>query len=60
MGPYDLNVLKQGVASGQFNQATPVWREEMSTWTPAGQVNELQALFGGGNPPPPPFTPPTP
>lgn len=59
MGPYDLNVLRQGVASGQFNRSTPVWKEGMNAWTPAGQVNELSVLFAGGTPPPP-FTPPTP
>ena len=60
MGPYDMTVLRQGVTSGQFTASTPVWKEGMSAWTPAGQVSELNSLFGGGSTPPPPFSPPTP
>ena len=56
MGPYGLDVLKQGIDSGQFTAETPVWRQGMAAWTPAGQVPELQVLFGGGAPAaPPPF-----
>ncbi len=68
MGPYGLDILQQGVASGQFNEQTPVWKNGMANWTPAGQVPELQPLFqksggtggseGGGPPPlggPPPI-----
>ncbi|MCB9554694.1 MAG: SPFH domain-containing protein [Deltaproteobacteria bacterium] len=50
MGPYGLEILKQGVDSGQFTTETPVWRTGMQAWTPAGQVAELQQLFA---PPPP-------
>lgn len=52
MGPYGLDVLQQGVASGQFTAETPVWKQGMAGWTPAGQVPELAQLFGGGAPPP--------
>lgn len=61
MGPYGLDVLKQGVDSGQFTAETPVWKEGMASWTPAGQVPELQQLFsgqGGGTTPPPFGAPP--
>jgi len=67
MGPYPVDQLRPGVASGQFTPQTPVWRQGMAGWLPAGQVPELAALFGppvGGPPPfgggsggPPPFTP---
>jgi len=55
VGPYGIDVLKQGVASGQFTRDTPVWRAGMPQWTPAGQVAELAVLFG---PPPGPDGPP--
>lgn len=55
LGPYGLDVLKQGVASGQFNPESMVWKEGMAAWRPAAQVPELAALFG---PPPAPASPP--
>ncbi len=61
MGPYPLETLKQGVASGQFNRETMVWREGMAQWAAAGSVPELSGFFGpppfpGGEPGgPPPF-----
>ena len=54
MGPYSLEVLSQGVASGQLNHQSIVWRQGMTSWMPAGQVPELQGLFA----PPPPNNPP--
>ena len=50
MGPYGLDVLQQGVGTGQFTRETMVWREGMAQWTAAGSVPELASLFG-----PPPF-----
>ena len=58
MGPYGMDILKQGVSSGQFTQQTPVWREGMQGWVAAGQLTELQSLFNKGGTPPPPFSPP--
>lgn len=56
MGPYGIDVLKQGVASGQFTPQTPVWRDGMAAWKPAGEVPELAELFSssakGSTPPP--------
>jgi hypothetical protein len=52
MGPYGVDVLAQGVPTGQFTTQTPVWRQGMSGWAPAGTVPELAALFG-----PPPMPP---
>ena len=64
-GPYGMDVLKQGVGTGEFTSDTPVWRQGMQSWAPAGQVPELASLFGGSPPPfggsnpeggsPPPF-----
>jgi hypothetical protein len=53
MGPYGLDVLKQGIESGQFTPETNVWKQGMQSWLPAGQVPELQPLFQGAPPPPP-------
>ena len=60
MGPYGMDVLKQGVATGQFTRETMVWREGMPQWVQAGTVKELAGLFGppplpGGGGGPPPF-----
>lgn len=76
MGPYPMATLKQGAESGQFTAETPVWKQGMQAWMPAGQVPELQGLFqaapppfggasDGGGPPPfpgeqPPASPPAP
>jgi len=63
MGPYGLDVLSQGVQSGQFSKETPVWKQGMANWSPAGEVPELQSLFGPPAPPaspsagPPPYSP---
>jgi membrane protease subunit (stomatin/prohibitin family) len=54
MGPYGLDVLRQGAATGQLTGETLVWRAGMAQWTAAGDVPELRALFGGSAPPPVP------
>jgi membrane protease subunit (stomatin/prohibitin family) len=70
-GPFDMEVLRRATQAGQMTPATPVWRQGMAGWAPAGNVPELASLFappggpppfGGGPPPfdgggPPPFTP---
>lgn len=57
MGPYTIDQLRPGVPSGQFTAQTPVWRQGMPDWLPAGHVPELSPLFapppmGGDGPPP--------
>ena len=64
-GPYGVDILQQGVSTGEFTTDTPVWRQGMQSWTPAGQVPELASLFQASPPPfggggsdggtPPPF-----
>ena len=58
-GPYDYKTLKQFVPTGQLTQQTLVWQQGMTAWTPAGQVQELQALFAPAMPAPgmPPMPP---
>lgn len=45
-GPFTLEEM----ASRGVTPSTPVWREGMSDWTPAGNLPELQPLFGGSVP----------
>ena len=64
MGPYGIDVLQQGVETGQFNAQTPVWANGMASWTAAGQVPALSSLFATDAPTapagaPPPFGTPT-
>lgn len=51
-GPFTVEQLSEQ----QINVNTLVWSEGMESWIPAGQVQELSALFTG-QPVPPPFQP---
>ena len=59
-GPFDLQTLKQQVASGRLTKETLVWKQGMAAWTPAGQVPELATVFAAMPPPVPPVPPPPP
>lgn len=52
-GPYDRGTLGQMIQNGTLTRESLVWAQGMQTWTMAGAVNELQALFGQVPPPPP-------
>ncbi len=64
-GPYSIEQLRPGVATGAFSAQTPVWTSGMPGWLPAGQVPALANLFMPTEPPPfqnpgglpPPFGP---
>lgn len=53
-GPFDHGQLQMGARSGQLTRSSLVWSPAIGEWTPAGQVAELQMLFGPPAPPPPP------
>ena len=53
-GPFDMGNLQQHASQGQLTRDTLVWKQGMAGWTPAGQVQELNALFGSVPPPLPP------
>ncbi|UCF15826.1 MAG: SPFH domain-containing protein [Phycisphaerales bacterium] len=53
-GPFDMSALKQHMQSGKLTRETLVWRQGMTNWTAAGQVEELTNLFGAVPPPLPP------
>lgn len=56
-GPFNMDMCRQMVKTGQLTPQTLVWMEGMPAWVPAAQVPALQALFA---PPPTPGTPPMP
>jgi len=53
-GPFHLQQLQQMVQNGQLTPNTHVWKQGMSAWELAGNVQELATLFGAVPPPPPP------
>jgi len=53
-GPFDASVLQQMAQSGQLTKETLVWKQGMANWGPAGQVAELNSIFGTVPPPVPP------
>lgn len=53
-GPFDLNVLKQMVTTGQFTVDSLVWKQGMAQWQKAGTIDELKAVFANVMPPIPP------
>lgn len=44
-GPVSLAEIRQMAASGQIQSTSLVWHEQMSNWTPAGEVPGLIALY---------------
>jgi hypothetical protein len=57
-GPYALQQLEGGVASGQFKQDSLVWSAGMESWKKASEVPQLAQLFSAAPTPPP--VPPSP
>ncbi len=56
-GPFTLQDLAQGIASGQVSATTQVWSAGMPQWAAAGQVAQLSGYFAPATPPPPPPPP---
>lgn len=44
-GPFNLSVLQQMVATGQFTVDSLVWKNGMAEWVKAGMVDELKSMF---------------
>lgn len=53
-GPFSLDQIKTMVGSGQITKQTYVWKQGMANWALAGDVPEINSLFGMTPPPPPP------
>lgn len=54
LGPFTTQQILTGLAAGQYNEATMVWRDGFADWLPVGRVPELQA--GQAAPSPPPYS----
>lgn len=54
LGPFTTQQILSGLAAGQYNEATLVWRDGFADWQPLGRVAELRA--GQAAPTPPPFS----
>ncbi len=52
LGPFSKQKLIAALSSGQYNEATLVWRDGFADWMPAGQVEELQDTPDTMVPPP--------
>ena len=52
-GPYNFMQLQQMVSNGQLAKDTHVWKQGMTAWEVAGNIQELNSLFGTVPPPPP-------
>ena len=53
-GPYDIAILKQMAAAGQFTADSLVWKAGMAQWQTAGTVDELKEVLANVMPPIPP------
>jgi membrane protease subunit (stomatin/prohibitin family) len=52
-GPFTMEQIAQGIASGRIRPDTLVWTAGMAAWTAAGQAPQLAGLFQAAPPPPP-------
>lgn len=52
-GPFDIQTLKEMAKNGQFTRESLVWKEGMSDWKSAKDVDELQSVFNEIPPVPP-------
>ena len=53
-GPFSLDVIKQMIVKNEFSKETLVWKQGMDNWIKAGDVSDLQPVFGSVPPPLPP------
>ncbi|MEE8142945.1 MAG: SPFH domain-containing protein [Planctomycetota bacterium] len=54
MGPFHPTQLSEWAQGGRLRRDTHVWCAGMASWTAAGQIPQLAALFQPATPPPPP------
>ena len=53
MGPYDQNELSELSRQGKFSRDHLVWKEGMPDWVKAGNVSDLNSIFGSPSGMPP-------
>ena len=51
IGPYDVGILEQMYAGGQFTKESLVWKSGMTQWAQADSVPELSVIFQKEMPP---------
>lgn len=59
-GPFTSAQLQAGASQGQVDAQTLLWNASLGSWTPAGDVPALAAIFAAPPPPPSAATPPPP
>ena len=52
-GPFDIPTLKNMALSGQFSASSLVWKQGMSEWLKAENIEELKNMFSTIPPVPP-------
>ncbi len=52
LGPFTIEQIRNGLASGQYSASTMVWRDGFADWQPAGRVQELTTNTATQAPPP--------
>ena len=60
LGPFPKEVLQQMIPAATFGPNSLVWCAGMASWAPAGNVQDLTALFPSCPVPPQPVPPPIP
>lgn len=51
-GPYTTSQIQSGIASGEVNDQTLVWKNGMANWLAAKTVGPLSTAFAAATPPP--------
>lgn len=51
LGPFTLQQILNGLATGQYNDNTMIWRDGFADWQPAGMVSELKSEPANAQPP---------
>ena len=54
-GPFTIDALRQQVGTGALTSDTLVWSADMSSWTPAKDVDALQTVLSSSAKAPPPI-----
>ncbi len=53
-GPFDLNLIMDGIKSGHIASDALIWKTGLANWVPASTLTELNAAFNTTPPPIPP------
>lgn len=56
-GPFNIEQLKSFIQNGQILEDTLMWKQGMTEWDKAMNINDIKVLFNISTPPPPPPQP---